>query len=55
MAQLFGDERCTAAILGFLETTEVCRHAGAAQERGLGGWGEVSSGRIESQFECIQD
>jgi hypothetical protein len=37
MAQLFGDERCTAAILEFLATTEVVLRLGGRKARLLAG------------------
>jgi hypothetical protein len=44
MAQLFGDERCTAAILEFLATTEVGMR-GRLREPGGGehGWSDTES------------
>jgi ribonuclease HI len=58
MAQLFGDERCTAAILDFLRTTEVGvrrgkeRHLEEGEEDGEDGHGEAEWTEDEDEGEA---
>jgi hypothetical protein len=53
MAQLFGDERCTPAILEFLATTEVgarCRSV-----RGMGAYGAVDKDGLVDESVSLED